>query len=127
MGTEGDKNRVTPVFKLLDDEGGNECFFDLRQRGPPNILALVTRDAMRQAADDGISGNFLEEGFLNKIPNSCRPQRVRTVTPTRMQTVNTNKTDNSFSAGTQSGMSCASGRTTPATDFVALSINNTAR
>src|SRR5580765_4346560 len=72
----GDENRIAAVLELLDYEGRDERLFDLCKCRSPNPFVFVTRHAIGQAADGGVSRYPLEEGFLNDIPGHPPPART---------------------------------------------------
>ena len=64
-----DEDGVAPVLELLDDEPRDKGIFDLDQRGPPGALAAVPRHLVREAADDPIARDSLEDGPLEPFPS----------------------------------------------------------
>ncbi|MNN50225.1 hypothetical protein D3C81_1647990 [compost metagenome] len=66
-GDRRDKNRVATVLELLDDEGRDERFLDLDQRGLPDVLAVVPRHLLGQAAEQRVARNSFQETFLRPL------------------------------------------------------------
>ena len=64
-----DEDGVAPVLELLDDEPRDKGIFDLDQRGPPRALAASPRYLLREAADDPIARDSLEDGPFEPVPS----------------------------------------------------------
>lgn len=70
-GYRRDKDRVAPVFKLLDDECGDEGLFDLDQRRLPDVLTFFARYLLGQAPEERVARDLFEEASLD--PRADRP------------------------------------------------------
>src|SRR5262249_46658136 len=62
------ENRKASVHQFFDNEGGDESFLNLGQRGLPNVLLItLPRQSLRQTSKECIAGHSFEERFLDAL------------------------------------------------------------
>jgi hypothetical protein len=60
-----ERTPVPSVVQFFDDEAGNERLFELDERRPPCGLAAVSREPLRQAAQQSVSRQTFDEDRLD--------------------------------------------------------------
>jgi len=65
-----DEDGVAPVLELLDDEPRDKGILDLDQRGPPSDLTAFPRHLEREAANNPIARDSLEDRPFEPVPSS---------------------------------------------------------